>query len=247
MNEKKYILPIDLSLLSDPPIDIVIDMSKFNFPCDESAYRRASFIFVRNTNLKAKFDFSNCTFEEKEDFLTMYMDGPIITNIPELTQTWINIIAYKYAIVECNSILNTEEMEDFINENKLLVTELRKIVNSIPLCSINYFCKHNGIKLHDDEINSIPINKFSNINFSNFVNMCDYDDLARMIGILPLNEYPIQRYVNIFNSNRDSLYGKLIKSMPYLAVLDIMHEDPDKLDERIDKIADNIKHLLNIE
>ncbi len=247
MNDK-YILPIDLSLLKDKSIDITIDMSKFNFPCDESSYRRASFIFIRNTGLKAKFDFSNCTFDEKEDFLTMYMDGPIITNIPELTETWINIIAYKYAIVKCNSILATEEIEEFIDENILLVTELRKIVNSIPLCSIDYFSKHNKSKIYDiDTVNDIPINKFSNLNFSNFVNMCDYDDLARIIGMLPLDEYPIQRYVNIFNANRDNLYGKLIKSMPYLAVLDIICEDPEKIDDRITKVANNIKQILHIE
>ena len=244
----KYILPIDLSLLKDKSTDITIDMSKFNFPCDESAYRRASFIFIRNTGLKARYDFSNCTFEEKEDFLTMYMDGPIVTNIPELTQTWINIIAYKYTKVECSSILDTEETEDFINENILLVTELRKIVNSIPLCSIDYFSKHNKIKIYDkDTVNSIPINKFSNLNFSNFTNMCEYDDLARMIGILPLDKYPIQRYINIFNANRDKLYGKLIKSMPYLAILDIMYDDPDNIDERIHKVANNIKQILHID
>ena len=86
-----YGLPIQVDYLTNS--DIVIDMNNLTFPVDESAQERSALLFIRNTNLTATFDFSNCSYERKEIFLMSYMTGTIQVYIPELIHTWVSIIA----------------------------------------------------------------------------------------------------------------------------------------------------------
>ena len=98
-----------------------------------------SFVYLRNINIPniIEFDFSLCSFKIKSEYLVMYITGDANVNMRILNQTWIKILSFGYTDISIDSILNDDEINQFIVENNELVYELRRFMVSMPLCSMN--------------------------------------------------------------------------------------------------------------
>lgn len=226
-------LPIPVDIISNQN-DFIIDMSKPNFPSRPELQVNSSIIFIRNTNLKAKLDFSGCSYETKAEYLLIYMTKHYRLSILELTTTWVKIIGMKYGDVDCMSILTDEEIERFINENAKLVDELRSISASIPLCAIVYYYKTNHIEL-DDEIEK---SDYCGINGWNFFNLLDISNFINLVQIM--DDIPPKFYTHYFVMD-NVLMNKIYERFPYLALLEAVF-NPEAGDKLISAIDEMINH-----
>ena len=226
-----YGLPIQVDYLTNS--DIVIDMNNLTFPVDESAQERSALLFIRNTNLTATFDFSNCSYERKEIFLMSYMTGTIQVYIPELIHTWVSIIANKYANININSILTIVEIGKFISDHKELIDEIINITGSIPLCSIISFFKAKEIECPD----KYELSDYCGINGKNYFNLLSDDNFVKLIELI--DDITPKYYVNYFMEDT-IYYSALLYKLPYLALLNAAFSD----EETSNKFIEELKGLI---
>lgn len=235
MNMK--ILPILSSELSEP--DIVLDMSKTNFPTDESKQLRGVFVFIRNTEIQAKFDFSNCDYTLKKRYLLTYMLERFDVIIPELATTWIAIVGRKYVkgLVDF-SILTEEEVDKICDEESELVDNIRHIAASIPLCSIEFFCKENNI-----DAGEMVISDYKVINAFNFYQMLKYKSFINIIKLI--DDYDPIYYTNYFIPGSIT-YQAIVSQFPYLNILNfVTNTTGDEMDDVVKDMSQRLMEIIN--
>lgn len=207
-------LPIPLGSLSYQD-ELVIDMSSPHFPTKPELQIQSSIIFIRNTNLNAKFDFSKCSYSTKAEYLLIYMTKYFRVIIPEITSTWVKIIANKYGSADCESILTDDELTRFISENTKLVNELINITGSIPIYAIDSFIKSNNINIPQDAEKT----DYCEINGYNYFQMLDVDNFINLIQII--DDVSPKFYTNYFIPGND-IMSKVMNRLPYAALMGIM-------------------------
>lgn len=216
-----YSLPINLNkidLLSKE--NSVIDMSLLNFKCDIGKQKRSSFLFIRNTNIDIPITFQNCSYEDKEEFLLMYMFGDINVNLDILVSTWLKILLSKvdnrpYLL----SIFDDDEIERFCENNKEIINEIYQFIISIPLCSINFYLGYNKIET-DISINEFETTDYDKINIKNFIKLIYHDEFLLLITHME-NIKPLY-YIKYFNMDNNILLKELLKKLPFLNILNIL-------------------------
>lgn len=126
----------------------IIDMSRFYFPSYlmEDPIKTA-FIYLRNTNYdNLIFDFSNCSYELRKEFLIKYLQTNMHFPCHELISTWLFILNYYQGFIfnradgvrkeESNSlysILSNEEIDAFISEYKEILDSSLQFIQSLPI------------------------------------------------------------------------------------------------------------------
>ena len=113
---KVYQLPINENELKDINKEIFVNMSNINFDDNNITKQQKAFIYIRNMNLH-NLIFTDCNFEEKEKYLLLYLEYNINIDIDILNKTWLKILSYNLIDIECESILNNDEICKFIKKN----------------------------------------------------------------------------------------------------------------------------------
>ena len=134
-------IPNDQNVLSTTD-ELVIDMSDLRFNCDTDKKKFYAFIYIRNTGLKAQLNFEKCSFEDKEEYLMMFMKSNIEIKCPILASTWIEIISFDDSEIYLPSILDSNEIRKFINNNREFVNNIHQFINSLPIYAIYKFKKN---------------------------------------------------------------------------------------------------------
>lgn len=219
-----YTLPLEVGFFQVLPKDAEIDMSVLNFPTDENLQKKSAFIFIRNTEIVAKFNFDNCTFEDKSEYLMLFMKTNARVRIPELITTWIKIIGYGYVEIPLKSILSDDDIERFIIENMDFVKEVRRFSVSIPLISINYFLKVAKI----DHIDDIPKTDFNEMSIVNFFQLTDYEIFKEIINMIDIEP----AFYTYYFDQKKSYYHELVNRFPYLNMLNmVMNSDTSMIED----------------
>ena len=118
----------------------IVDMSSLNFPSIKGQDQvKTSLIFLRNTGFdNVVLDFSNCSYELKEEFIKEYLTTDIKVKNEELSDAVMSIIDYKFfhnaSIIE--SFMDVDECKTFLKRNKTLMDELLQLLASIPIYSL---------------------------------------------------------------------------------------------------------------
>lgn len=217
-------LPIKLSELDSIDRESsFVDMSKLNFPCDQSKQIRSSFIFIRNTNIDLNLVFDNCAYEMKSSYLMFYLKGNINVDIPIMITTWIEILLFydngndNNIVLPC--ILDKDEILLFIRENNDFVKELNRFISSIPICTIEFYLTYSKIET-DISMSEFQTSDWDELNMDNFMHMLDYDDFILLIspkdGLMPV------KYNNYFSQSNNMYIGQLISKLPFLNIINIM-------------------------
>lgn len=210
-----YTLPVDPSTLTE---DDVIDMSQSGFDSDPI---RSSFIFIRNTELTTNYDFSKCSYEQKSEYLDLYMFGSFDVNIQLLTNTWIEILMSK----KCDNpvlpiIFTADEVKRFASEHQESLSEIYNLIISLPMFALVRLADVPGHEEIADDIKTYKFTDYDRINLHNFALMTYNPDFNQMIepidGMKPLyyNEYMAKyhwRNRSIINNN-----------LPYSSLLMLM-------------------------
>lgn len=126
----------------------IVDLSKFFFPHQlMSDPIKTAFIYLRNTGYcNLVFDFSKCDYNRKKEYLIKYMQSNMHFLCPELVSTWLYIMNYYQGFifkmaesvdqedsVSLFSILNKEEIEQFISEYKDTIESYLQFIQSLPI------------------------------------------------------------------------------------------------------------------
>lgn len=225
-------LPIPVELISDHN-DFIVDMSKPNFPTKPELQINSSIIFIRNTTLRAKLDFSKCSYKDKAEYLLTYMTKHYRLSVKELTTTWVKIIGMKYGEIDCESILTNDEIAMFVADHSELVNEMRTISASIPLCAIRHYCGKNQINIDESDVET---SDYCGVNGWNFFNMLDVDNFINLVQIM--DDVTPKYYTHYFVMD-NMLMNKIYQRFPYLALLDIFM-NPEAGDMLINAISDNL-------
>lgn len=200
--------------------DITVDMSDLRFPTDEDKQIRSAFIFIRNTGLKATYDFSKCSYEMKQKYLLMYMEDRFDVIIPELALTWIAIIGVKWSDMSDISILTKEEIDDFCGCVPNLIEDVRNLAASLPICSIEYFCKQNNIDVGDIEKTDYRV-----VNSFNFFQLLEYPYFIRLVKIM--DGYTPKYYQNYFIPGTET-YCQIITKFSYFNILNFIYNSTEE-------------------
>lgn len=211
-----YTLPIDITILGEKDI---IDMSA---PTFNQNPLRSSFIFIRNTDLKANFDFSKCTYEQKCEYLNLFMFDSFNVDIPILTNTWLEILLSK----KCDQIVlpclfNEEEIKRFVTENKDRITEVYQLIISLPLFALMNFTKMKNSNNVNFQFNlELYEEAECNINLYNFASMTYNPDFIQMIE--PIEGLKPKFYPEYLMSHNFSIKKVINDNLPYMKMLSLV-------------------------
>lgn len=234
---KSLILPFDIDEVKSNNDDFSINMSKFNFDIPKDQQKKASFIFLRNMGIKVDLDFSECSFEDKEEFLLLYLKEDIDVNAEILASTWIEILSAKDGGgVVLPSIFTSTEIEKFLKDNKDFVEELYSIINSLPVFSM-CISSQNGTMFNTDDFKK---NSYDGIKMTNFSKLSRYDEFSLLID----GSREACFYDRLFINNQ--YMNEIDNNLPFrnlLNALDLTTSDQNKFIDGIN----NLLTPLNVE
>lgn len=229
---KKYTLPFDVTTYNPSEEGILIDMSKLSFDVSEEQQKRSSFIFLRNAGIEVDLDFSNCSYEDKEQFLLLYLTEDIDVNADILSTTWIEILSAKDGGgIILPSILTSDEIDRFLKNNKEFVAEIYQLINSLPVYSL-YCSQHNGVEFTTDEFKRSDSHL---IKITNFSKLSKYDAFILLIdgATEPLF------YEKLFIKG-EYYISYMMNRMPFLNLLSALFMTPEMQSE----IANRFNEVL---
>lgn len=213
---KLITIPTDLSYIEDD--ELVIDMSNLNFGVDVSRQKYFSFIYIRNSGIKMKLDFSKCSYKDKEEFLMLFMTSGIEVKSDLLASTWIEIL-FNSDQTKLNSILSIEEIKTFNNDHHEYISILRQFINSLPLYSMYVYHEEGTEPMNLDEFET---SDFDDISLCNFYQLTTFEDFLLLLEDTGTENKPMF-FKKIFDNYNDSFYmSSIISNLPYLQFLDLL-------------------------
>lgn len=223
----KYTLPIDPDEIKAVRENDVIDMASLNFPATVTDPQRVALMYIRNIGVKAAFSFERCSYEEKENYLLLFMTTKRMSvNIPILASTWAYILLND-SESKLQSILTFDEAELFRKTHSELVQELYTFLVSIPLCAMDIY----ATTRHEERIDMRDFKVSSYVGFNHFalIQLLDYNEIILLSQTIEGTE-PLF-YTNYFASNKCDVYpgfvGDMINRFPHLQLINIiMNNDP---------------------
>lgn len=224
-----YSLPIDLEQV-DLNSEFKIDMSDLNFDVDSQDQKHAAFVFFRNSGLNQELDFSNCSYEDKDEYLMLFMQTNLDIHAPILASTWMEILSAKDGGgIYLPTILSADEIKQFREDHKLFLDEMYCIINSLPVYAM-YTSDMNGKLFNVDEI---PSSDFDGIKLANFSKLVDFDSFILLID----GSTPSKFYRKLFLP-KEFYINQIMSKLPYGNMLQMMFAAPEIQDEAIDAIND---------
>lgn len=215
--ENMITIPYTLDTIKDLE-DITIDMSDLRFDCPEDKKKFYAFIFIRNTGIKANLNFDKCSFEDKEEYLKMFLTSNIELKCPILASTWIEILLFDNSELYLPSIFNKDDINKFIERNKNLIDNIHQFINSLPIYSIYLFSKTCNMDVGIDEIETTDND---DIKLINFYQLSEFKQFILLLN--PSYEHRPLFYTKIFD-NKNNLYDfmRIMNNLPYMNLLNGM-------------------------
>lgn len=215
--------------------ELVVDMSDIgDFPVPIDKQKLASFIFIRNSGIKMKLDFSKCSYEDKDEFLMLWMTSGIEVKSEELAISWIEILHNSDAINKY-SILDENEIKKFNSNHSEFISVIREFINSLPLYAISTF--------HEEDKEGFDLSEFD-VSEEDNISMCNFYQLTQFPSFnLLLEENAQPKYFkNIFNNFDNAFYlSKIMDNLPYIDFMLIMFGSPELQQEFINNLNDSLQ------
>ena len=219
--------------------ELVIDMSNLGFDCDISKKKFYAFIFIRNTGIKAELDFEKCSYEDKEEYLLMFMKSDIEVKCPILASTWIEIISFDDSEIYLPSILNKDEIKKFIDNNGEFVNNLKQFINSLPIYAMYKFNKVSDIDISMDEFESTDNDE---IKLANFYQLTEFDRFILLLDDNPSDNHKPILYTKMFdNPENEYNFMHIMERLPYFNLLNILFSDNESQNNAIKNINESLK------
>jgi hypothetical protein len=204
-----------------PTIDDEVDMSNLNFDVPEEKKKKYALTFLRNIGTNPKLNFDNCSYEDKEEYLKLYLSTDIEISFKIFSDTWTNILTfYIDDNIYLDSILTKDEIIKFINNNKSFINKVRRLINSLPYYSMetyntngDYIDMSNVPFIEDDEIKIVNIYYLAGYNTFSLL-LTEYDKSIE--GQEP-------GYFSLFNDKDNQYYlHRIIENLPFYNILSLL-------------------------
>lgn len=167
----------------------IIDMSKLNFNIENK--KLASLIYIRNCGIKNKLDFSNCSYEDKEEFLLLYINKEIEIKAKEFADTWVSILMNESG---GESFLNDDEINTFIKNNHDKIEMVFRFINSLSAYKILQMNTFFDEKINTDKMKITDYDELSVVNITTILKY--HDDLFNIIH----NPNEVYYFKKLFNN-----------------------------------------------
>lgn len=224
----RYTLPLDINVVDTTVGKISIDMSQLKFDVPDDKQKRAAFIFLRNADIKAELDFSDCSYNDKEEFLLMYLTEDIDVDSDILTTTWIEILSARDGgRIALPSILDADQIQIFIKKNNDFIAEIYQLINSLPIYSL-YCSDQNGGIFNTDDFKKTDYNRIKMTNFHKLA------DNSLFILFFDDSTEPLF-YEKIFIKGDYYMY-KLMSKLPFTGMLSMFSVAPEIQDEFVNRV-----------
>lgn len=206
-----YTLPFDINQLDQTEERVSINMAELNFNVPSEQQKRSSLIFIRNAGIHGDLDFSQCSYEDKEEFLLLYLQEEIDVDAEILASTWIEILSAKDGGgVILPSILSADEIQVFLSRNHEFIDAVYQLINSLPIYSM-YCSSQNGTAFNVDDFEKTDDHR---IKISNFSKLSKYDPFIMLID----GETPSKFYTKIFIKDEPHIV-EMMERLPFLNLL----------------------------
>ena len=191
----------------------IVDMSNLNFiGIPEELQKKTSLVFLKNTGFDVTLDFSGCSYEDKAEYLKLYLTEDLSVCNHEFSSTWVKILNSCLGIgIEKYSFLTDEEIKRFKDENIEFLTEIHQLVISLPLYAMYRFL------LNDEVYNMSEFKKTDkNLIKCNLHKLIEHDEFLFLYGV-PVDIEPLF-YTQIFTVENNDLFDA-IQKLPFMDVL----------------------------
>lgn len=228
----QYTLPFDISILEEMEGTVSIDMSNPNFNVPGVKQKRSAYVFLRNLGVPVELDFTKCSYEDKEEYLLLFMQENIDVDCELLTNTWIEILSARDGGgVVLPSILSVDEIDQFLERNKEFLDEMYQLINSLPIYSM--YCSIQNTQAFN--VDDFEKTDYDGIKITNFSKLSKYSAFMLLID----GNTPSKFYTKLFIKDEPNIIA-MMERLPYLNLLTAFFSPP----EIQTQIADGINDLL---
>lgn len=225
----RYTLPFDINVVDTTSEKISIDMSHTEFDVPLNKQKRAAFIFLRNADIKAELDFTDCSYDDKKEYLLMYLQENIEVDADVLTTTWIEILSARDGgRVTLPSILDADEIGLFVQENNEFIAEIYQLINSLPIYAM-YCSQQNGSLFTTRDFKRTD---YDRIKMANFYKLAKNDLFILFVDGNTESLF----YEKIFIKG-EYYICEMMKYLPFTGLLSMFTLDPEIQDDAIERIS----------
>lgn len=189
----------------------IVDVSSPNFPgIEKDKQLRTTLVFLRNTGFNVELDFSKCTYEEKREYLLLYLQEKIEIKNKEFSDTWVKILM-EYIGIESDKpcFLNEEELTTFISENSEYISHVVNFIYSLVLYAMKrYSLEDKAYSFEDFETSDTD-------DISD--NICQIIKVPEIIMIYSTDNTPVF-YNKVFTIENNKLFDA-IQRLPFISLL----------------------------
>ena len=201
-------------------VEMAYDMSDFDhyYDAPKEKIKYYKFIFLRNIGSKFDLIFDNCSFEDKEEYLKLFLTSNIDVYIPQLSSTWMEILTSEIDDhIYLDSILTRDEINLFIERNKEFINKIRRLINSLPFYAISRY----GNRSEIPGMNEIDIIDDNEIKVMNLYQLTEYDSFVLLFNtedeVIPERK---PGYYTLF-SDKDNEHNmsRIMDNLPFFNVI----------------------------
>ena len=189
----------------------IVDVSNPMFPgIEKDKQLRTTLVFLRNTGFGVELDFTLCTYEEKRDYLLLYLKEKIDVKYKEFSDTWVKIIMESIGIENDRpSILADDEMARFLEENKEYISKVINFIYSLTLYAMDRYSLSNQ---------AYDMKSFNTTDADDIgPNICYVLEAPEIIMVYSIEDEPMF-YTKLFTIENNKLFDA-VQRLPFMSLL----------------------------
>lgn len=189
----------------------IVDLSNPMFPgIEKDKQLRTTLVFLRNTGFEVELDFTLCTYEEKRDYLLLYLKEKIEVKYKEFSDTWVKIIMEAIGIENDRpSILTEDEMARFLEENKEYISKVINFIYSLTLYAMDRYSLSNQA-YNMKSFNTTDVDDIGS-------NICYVLVAPEIIMVYSIDDEPMF-YTKLFTIENNKLFDA-VQRLPFMSLL----------------------------
>jgi hypothetical protein len=212
------LITIPDGLLNIDNKDIEIDMFNLKFDAPAEKLKYYAFVFLRNIGSKYNLNFDKCSYDDKEEYLKLFLTFDIDIYSPLLASSWVEILNHDIDNnIYLDSILSKDEINKFIENNIDLVNKVRRLINSLSLYSVNRY----GNELNNISNEGIETIDDTEVKVVNLWQLTKYDSfilIFKTTDELPPELTP-GNYTIFYDKNNSYNMNRIMENLPFFNIL----------------------------
>lgn len=211
-----------------------IDMGNLEFPGEKNKQKISAFLFIRNIGIKKKLNFVNCSYDDIEEYLMIFLTKNIEIKCELLATTWLEILLYNENVeLTLPSLLKKEEIKQFNEDHKYFIDYCKQFINSLPIYAIWSYCPSDEERI---DMTQFGTTNFDLLKLTNFSQLIEYTHFLLLLDPNPTELHKPVFFTNIFNKENEYELSVLMNNLPYLNMIITMFGGKEMQDDALKRI-----------